>query len=101
MVFRGTVSGTATSPAGSTQPFKVISFWLSNLAGGTNTVRVSAYNSAADYYVVYDLVLAAAGTADSIYQGEIPFFLLNGDQIKVSSTASLGFYFSYENVEII
>lgn len=98
-MFRGTISGDATSPKDNL-PYKVISFYLINKSGSTNTVNVSVLGGSSEYFITpYNMVLAAAGSPDSWYITDVPFFMKNDEQIKVVSSGDLSYYFNQQNID--
>lgn len=97
--FRGNTAATATSPADNLA-YLIKSFIIVNKNGGATTISVSIVNSGTDFYISpVGLSLTTAGADGSIYSSDINILMKAGDQIKVSASAAVGYYFTMENVE--
>lgn len=93
--FKGVINGTVLSEA-YTLPFKISIFNVANLNAGNTTVNVSVTNGVTDIYIAPQNLVLSEG---DMLQGDSAQVMPGGNQIKVSSTAEVSYYFTIENIE--
>jgi len=93
--FKGIISGEVLSPVYNL-PFRIKSLKIANLNAGATTLNLTVTDGVSDIYLApQNLVLSEGDMLQDSTSEVMPI----GNQIKISSSASVSYYITIENVE--
>lgn len=93
--FKGTINGTVMSQV-YTLPFMITYCNIVNKNAGTTTLNLSVYNGSTDVLLLPQNLQLSEG---DMVTGDFEQVMEAGNQIKVSTNASVDYYFTIKNIQ--
>lgn len=92
--FKGNINGTVLSQV-YTLPFRISFFQVANLNAGATTLNLTVTDGVTDVYIAPQNLVLAEG---DMLQDNTVQVMPSGNQIKISSSANVSYYFTIDNI---